>query len=287
MQNKPYFISETDFRVWLPDVIFKSSDSENEAYDSRKISGIMSTERRDRQGEIVTAKGLNFDEFLHNGHFNDNHSQDTSAIVGYPQRVQYHRDLGSLEPKLKGVDGWSCEGYVLKGTKRADGIWELAQALQAVPNKKLGFSIEGKVTRRANKTIESARIRNVAITNCPVNTDCTWNLIAKSMDESEFGEEIAMKSLDASKALSAGFGTSPGTQTGGGALRGESLESDVKDNNETKDKKKKRSDALLRALAFDDLTKAMDLVLESRPDFDEDTAARVVKHLFIQKGGRL
>lgn len=278
MQNKPYYINETDFRVWLPDVIFKSG-SENEAYDSRKIEGIMSTERRDRQGEIVTAKGLDFSEFLHNGHFNDNHSQETSAIVGYPKRVQYHSDLGSYDSKLKGVDGWSCEGYIIKGTKRSDGLWELAEALQAIPNKKLGFSIEGKVTRRANKTIEAAKIRNVAITNCPVNTDCTWSLLAKSFAE----EEVAMKSLspDTEKAMSAGYGASPATQSGGGAMRGEDLDSDVKDL-----KRKKKEDALKSVLNFDDMSKAMDWVLESRPDFDEEAAAVFVQHLF-KKGGKL
>jgi len=286
VSNKPYYISETDFRVWLPDVIFKS-DSENETYDSRKIEGIMSTERKDRQGEVVTAKGLDFSEFLHNGHFNDNHNQETSAIVGYPQKVQYHTDLGSIDPKLKGVDGWSCKGYVIKGTKRADGIWELAQALQAVPNKKLGFSIEGKVTRRANKTIESAKIRNVAITNCPVNTDCTWNLLAKSFAE----EEYAMKSLstDAEKAMSAGYGVSPATQTGGGALRTEDLDSKPKDvsfANEEEKKKKSREKAMKSVLEFDDMVKAMDWVLEVRPDFDEEAAAVFVNHLF-KKGGRL
>lgn len=555
MSNKPFYISETDFRVWLPDVVFKS-EGDDQQFDSRKIEGIMSTQRRDRQGEVVAAKGLDFSEFLHGGHFNDNHSQETSAIVGYPQAVQFHADLGSIDPKLKGVDGWSCKGYVLKGTKRAEGIWELAQALQAVPNRKLGFSIEGKVTRRVNKTIESAKIRNVAITNCftgdtkvvgaankvtkrfysgdmveielatgekisatpnhpiftqrgwvaigeldevndrigrfdsdlaksaslsqvahdvnnvpstfeqifnaslvsgdclrvgqtgkrdfhgdgatgdvdvvitdsklrnalhtsffqkfgkkalvcadkkhsllfgfslklklvvarlvslsgpigsfgklaplvnasfsvpnsvgfdnasndsislgnlphglpsdsvfggdkgrvlsksvgfanikfkrvfeffghvynldtthgwyevngivahncPVNTDCNWNLLAKSFSE----EEVAMKSLshDTEKAMSAGYGASPGTQTGGGAIRGESLEKDPADVGSQADKKKKREATLKAIIGFDDMIKAMDWVLESRPNFDEEAAATFIHHLF-KKGGKL
>jgi len=165
---KKFFISEGDFRVWLPNVQFieKSEDD----YNSRRLRGIMSTQRIDRQGESVVAKGLEFDDFLHHGHFNDNHSQETSAIVGYPESVQYHKSMEEYGgPKS---EGWTCEGFVLKGTKRSDGIWELAKALAEVPNRKLGFSIEGKVIRRNDKTIEKARIRNVAITNCPVNTDC-------------------------------------------------------------------------------------------------------------------
>ena len=278
MALKPYYIGENDFRVWLPDVFFSDTAKNEEAFDSRKISGIMSTDRKDRQAETVKARGLDFSDFLHHGHFNDNHSQDTSAIVGYPQAVKYHSDLGSVNPKYKGAEGWTCSGYLIKGTKRADGIWELAQALQSVPNKKLGFSIEGKVLRRANKTIEEARIRNVAITNCPVNTDCTWELLQKSFDH----EDIAMKSLDAEKALSAGGATSIAGQTGGTALAQESLDSDAKKLGPQFKKEK----ALKSLLRFDDKLEAMDWVLKSRPDFDEEAAAIFVEHLF-RKGGRL
>jgi hypothetical protein len=269
---KQFFIGENDFRVWLPQVFFieKSSKTDEDAYNSRKIAGIMSTDRRDRQGEVVVAKGLDFDEFLKAGHFNDNHSQETSAIVGYPERVQYHNSLHEFG--LDKASGWSCEGYVLKGTKRADGIWELAKALSEVPTKKLGFSIEGKVLRRADKTIEKAKIRNVAITNCPVNTDCSWDTLEKSFYE----PDMAMK------AMTAGYGSSPEGQSGGGALRSEDLDKDAKD---IMEKKKKREEALKRALNFDDLLKGMEFVLERRPDFTDEAAAMFINHLFL-KGGK-
>jgi len=542
-----FYVGEKDFRVWLPEVDFCEKADDSESFDSRKLTGIMSTQRKDRQGEVVDAKGLEFDEFLQAGHFNDNHSQETSAIVGYPQSVRYHTSLAQFTDNKIQAPGWTCEGYVLKGTKRADGIWELAKALREVPNRKLGFSIEGKVLRRADKTIEKAKIRNVAITNCfpgdtavsgaaekamrrwysgdmieinlatgekltgtpnhpiftqrgwialgeidevndcvgrfdvdlakaasfskiahdiddvpttieqifnaslipgdslwinkarernfhgdgagsdvdvvlsngllrdrlkasfsnkfgnnvltvadkklsrffslrllnklvhaglcsasgfirsfskqqslagassgisgsvgllnrssdavsfgdivnsftsdsvsggdkgrclsasigfsnvtlkrrfnfsghvfnldtkngwyqangivvhncPVNTDCTWDLIAKSFNEAD----------SAVKAMTAGFATSPAAQTGGGAVRSESLDSDIKDVHGDK-KKKKRQESLMRAIAFDDMEKAMELVLERRPDFDEDAAAIFIKHLFM-KGGQL
>jgi hypothetical protein len=270
-----FFIGENSFRVWLSDVAFieKSSQQDEEAHNSRQIVGVMSTERRDRQGETVIAKGLDFEEFLHHGHFNDNHSQATSAIVGYPESVTFHKSLEQFDSRLKGVSGWTCRGYVLKGTQRADGIWELAKALQGVPGKKLGFSIEGKVLRRADKTIEKASIRNVAITNCPVNTDCSWGVLEKSF----YDEDLAIKSM------MAGYGVSPSTQSGGGALRTESLDSDAKD---IMERKKKRKEALKRALEFDDLEKALELVLERRPDFEDEAAAAFVAELF-RKGGRL
>lgn len=272
-----FFIKEENFKVWLPNVVFFDAvekSGNNDAHNSRKICGVMSTDRRDRQGEIVKADGLDFQDFLNNGHFNDNHSQETSAIVGYPEKVEYHKSLADFG--LEKASGWTCEGYIIKGTKRADGIWELAKALATVPDKKLGFSIEGKVIRREDKTIHKARIRNVAITNCPVNTDCTWDTLNKSF----FDPEMAVK------ALTAGFGTSPAAQSGGGALRSESLESDAKDVMDKKNRKKKAEEALKRALGFDDLVKHMEYVLDRRPDFSEEAAATFINFLF-KKGGRL
>lgn len=272
-----YFIGEENFKVFLPDTVFLEKSEKEDDYNSRKIVGVMSTSRRDRQGEIVKAKGLEFDEFLKNGHFNDNHSQETSAIIGYPEKVEYRKSLNEFG---KNSDGWICQGYVLKGTKRADGIWELAKALKDVPDRKLGFSIEGKVLRREDKTIEKAKIRNVAITNCPVNTDCTWDVLEKSFYE----PDMAMK------AMSAGYGISPSAQTGGGAIRTEALDDKVKDVSfgweKDEKKKKKKAEALLRALMFDDMMKAMDIVMERRPDFDEEAAAYLINHLF-RKGGEL
>jgi len=267
--DRNFFIGENDFRVWLSEVAFieKSED----AHNSRKISGIMSTSRKDRQGEIVKADGLDFDEFLTHGHFNDNHSQATSAIVGYPEKAEYHASLHEWSPKLKGVAGWTCEGYILKGTSRADAIWELAKALSTVPNRKLGFSIEGKVIRREDKTIEKAKIRNVAITNCPVNTDCSWELLSKSFSEPDIAE----------KAMAAGYSVSPATQSGGGALRTESLDSKAK--KVMDERKKAMKKALEDALKFNDLLKSMEFVLERRPDFSDEIAALLVSKLFIKK----
>lgn len=259
--SKDFFINEDSFRVWLPDVQFIEKSEGQEKYNSRQISGIMSTERRDRQGEVLKADGLDFKDFLSHGHFNDNHSQATSAIIGYPESTKFHDDLGSLDPKLVGVSGWSCTGYVVKGTSRSDGIWELAKALMSVPNKKLGFSVEGKVERRADKTIEKARIRNVAITNCPVNTDCSWNVLEKSFHS----EDMAIKSMMAGAT--------------GSVLACESLDSDAKKVSEMDKKKKARVEALHRALKVDDLLKAVDIVLDKRQDFDEDMAAYLVVKL--------
>lgn len=263
-----FYIGKDGFRVWMPNVEFKKADDDE--YNSRRIVGVMSTASQDRQGEKVLAKGLDFNPFLQHGHFNDNHSQSTSAIVGYPERVFYSKEIETPDGR---AEGWLAEGYVLKGTSRADGIWELAKSLAGTPDKRLGFSIEGKVLRRSDSIIEKAMIKNVAITNCPVNTECTWDVLTKSFTD----EDIAMKSLSAGHGAASG----PSGQTNGAALSPESLEKDGEKRN-----KKKKSNALkLMMSAYglpdeDDFQKAFEYVQELRPDFEDEAVAEFVKYYF-------
>jgi len=266
-----FFISKSDFRIWLPDVEFDFEKADkDEGHDSRKIIGTMNTSTKDRQAENVMAKGLDFNPFLQHGHFNDNHDQSTSAVVGYPERVYYS---DQIQTKKGVTEGWLTEGWIVKGTKRADGIWELAKALAKTPDRRLGFSIEGKVLRRSNKVIEKALIKNVAITNCPVNTDCTWDVFKKSF----YSEEMAIKSL------SAGYATSPATQSGGGALRTEDLD---QEDDKKPGRKGKGLKIILRSMGLDpdNIQKAYDWVKESRPDFTDEAAAEVVRWIISSKG---
>jgi len=269
-----FFISENEFRVWNPEVDFIKGDNE-EAYNSRQIRGIMSTPSVDRQGEEVFAKGLDFAPFLQHDHFNDNHDQSTSAIVGYPEEVSYSDNL--IAKGGHGVTGWITRGYILKGTKRSDDIWDLAKALQQTPNKRLGFSIEGRVIKRKGKRIEKATIRNVAITNCPVNTEATWDVLTKSFVD----ENIAYKSL----AAGVGGANGPAAQSNGAALGRESLESD-------RDKRKKKKtlsymSMIAKSLSlptFEEFEKACSWVQEFNPDFDDEAAIELVYHILKSKG---
>ena len=80
------------------------------------------------------------------------------------------------------ADGHWAEGYLLD-TDKGRKIWELGKALSKT-NRRLGFSVEGGIQRRTGplrKTIAQARVRNVAITSCPVNTDTRLDILAKSL----------------------------------------------------------------------------------------------------------
>lgn len=182
----------------------------------RRIGGVISTESKDRQGEVVLQRGLDFADFLSAGWINDNHSKDTTGIVGYPTRVE--------RITVGGKPATRFEGYLLQGYPRADEIWKLSNALQKT-QRRLGFSIEGAVVRREGmegEVVAKAKVRNVAVTNCPVNTDTRLEILAKSLMAMEQVDDDQLR-----RALTAGQGLPqmgqavPGL---GAALRPQSME---------------------------------------------------------------
>lgn len=152
----------------------------------RRIGGFVSTEKLDKQSEIVIQKGLDFEQFLSSGWFNDNHGSKTEDVLGYPELAKYV-SKGEVLPSGSTADrtGWYVEGYLLQGYEPADKIWALANALQK-SKRRLGYSIEGKVHQRGivngNQVVVKASVKNIAITRCPVNTDGKLEVLAKSMD---------------------------------------------------------------------------------------------------------
>lgn len=174
--------------------VFLKADST--APSSRRIGGICSTDDLDRQAERILQDGMDFAPFLKSGWFNDNHDPATDAVVGYPTKAEY-RSLGLRK-------GWYVEGYMLDGHPRADALWMLANALQKT-DRRLGFSVEGGVTSRDEKNpsiIRKAIVREVAITRCPVNTNTSLVVLAKSLS-----------------AGSAPVATAPASATGDGGAR--------------------------------------------------------------------
>lgn len=224
----PFDIRIPGLSVWLD----KSAPEGRQ----RRIGGLISTDNKDRQGEIVIQKGLDFSDFLNSGWFNDNHDKATDSPIGYPDAKTLRLvQKGEVLPDGRPAPGngtWS-EGYLLE-SQRGNKIWDLAQSLKkAGDERRLGFSIEGSIQKRIGpdrKTIAKAKVRNVAITNCPVNTDTRMETLIKSLqavEQCDTPEELW-------KAL--GMGTSGGVlaqpagpqtgETAGQVLAPESLEID-------------------------------------------------------------
>ena len=212
--------------------VFEKADAPNGK--QKRIGGIISTETPDRQGEVVLQSGLEFGDFMRNGWFNDNHSKETTDIVGYPEQIKrFYKGDRLPDGNQAHANGTWVEGYLLD-TPKGKQIWDLGLALQKT-DRRLGFSVEGKVERRAGprtiflkgqegegqwvgRNIVKAVVRNVAVTNAPVQADSRMEILAKSMIAMEREE---LEDDDVDKALAMGP-VSPGQklagpQTGGGA----------------------------------------------------------------------
>ena len=219
------------FDFEIPMTVFEKADAE--VGKQRRIGGIASLETKDRQGETLLQRGLNFDDFLINGWFNDNHSRATTGVLGYPEAVQFFTKGQTLPNSKKAeASGHWVEGYLLD-TDEADAIWKLGKALEKT-KRNLGFSVEGKIHKRIgtnNKTIAQALVRNVAITNCPVNVGAKMEILAKSLQVVEQTEPTLLE-----RALTMGAVPDPGQpsvgpKTGkeaGQVITPESLEEDEK-----------------------------------------------------------
>lgn len=237
------------FAFQTPIAFFEKADAPEGT--KRRIGGLVSTESRDRQDEVVLQRGLDFGDFLRHGWYNDNHSKATDGILGYPDRVQYVEKGQKLpDGSVAPAPGHWAEGYLLE-TEKAQKIWELGNALQK-SGRRLGYSIEGSVEQRSGKdrkVIAKAKVKNVAITNCPVNADTRLEVIAKSLFAIEHAEPSSLlKAYEAfHRAMGMGAanpGVAPaGPMTGMGAgqvVTPESLEGRARVSAEPAKKKKKQ-----------------------------------------------
>jgi hypothetical protein len=271
MRDMPF-----DFEV--PIRFFEKADAP--PGQSRRVGGVVSTEHPDRQGETVLARALDFSPFLESGWLNDNHSKKTAeGILGYPETVkQFAKGETLPDGKVAKKPGHWVEGYLLENWEPADKIWELGKALQKT-NRRLGFSVEGTIHRRigpktvfkksadgksgkwVGSTVAKATVRNVAVTNCPVNTATKLEILSKSIEALEAAEpddlEARIAMLEKAMTMGPPSVTPPeGPVTGEGAAAvhaKESLEQDD-DDEEKKKKRKALRENLDKSLTYDEAT---------------------------------
>lgn len=160
-----------DFNFFLP---LSKADSKVDAKGRRVIQGIASTEDVDLQGETVKLAGLDTSYFMKHGFFNNDHRKEPTDRIGEPTEI-----------KITKAGLW-VKGFLYVDNPEADKWWILINSLvNSDANRKVGFSIEGKVTRRQGNSILKAWIQNIAITASPVNTS-TWLEIVKSLSGEKF-----------------------------------------------------------------------------------------------------
>lgn len=249
------WIDENTFECWVPAqaVIVKGGKDGADKTGKRWIQGIASTSTRDLQGEIVEQNGIDFSYFIKHGYFNNDHRPGFENKVGQPTECRITKN------------GLWVKGFLFENHKVADSIWELMHALDSSSaNRKIGFSIQGKVKRRAGTSIKECWIQDVAITPAPVNTT-TWAEIAKSLSAQQWdvnkGLEVEVevdgddKEEKEEKAVTAG----------GSPLVPESLHS------------KETEDRTSKSLTFEE---AVNHVTASKPGISREAAESIAKIAF-------
>ena len=148
-----------------------------------KIGGIISTDAKDQQGDILLQEGMDWSYFLQRGYFNYEHQQGPENILGVPEKVEL--------VEMDGKKATKVEGHLLLKTPKAKSVYEAIKAInEEGTNRQIGFSVEGQVIERDKvnpKIVKRAKILNVSVTAHPVNPDAKLELLARSLMVQEKG----------------------------------------------------------------------------------------------------
>lgn len=211
------WIDQDTFNFFVPATTITKGGKGAKGDGKRWIQGIASTDSRDLQGEIVDQKGIDFSYFLKHGYLNDDHKPGADNKVGQPTECKVTKN------------GLWIKGFLFKNHSGADKYWELMNALAASEsNRKVGFSIQGKVKRREGTKITECWIQDIALTPAPVNTT-TWAEIckslssqwSKSMNEDDKEEDLVEDEEDEAEEVEASLSAANATSC-------ESLDSELK-----------------------------------------------------------
>jgi len=182
MLHNTHYRSKTNgvpdkFKFFVPIEIQKADDGSEQG--KMMIAGIASTPDLDADDEMLDPTGFDLSFFLNHGYFNYNHrgSVDPSSIVGEPTKAF-----------VKGKK-LHVEGFLYPHSEKARKVYALAQTLEkSSSNRRLGFSIEGKVVERDvfdPRKVKKAKITGCAITPTPKNSNTLLSLIKGEYDDTE------------------------------------------------------------------------------------------------------
>jgi hypothetical protein len=195
-----------------------------------------SNEATDFQNEVVLSKALaeSADYFLKFGNLDLDHITVSGPKKGTPNYAAF--EIGRpLEVKANGSETW-VKGEIFQGdtptAANANTFWE-SLTRQRPPQRwypSVGGSVMARsdvidpVTREKRTLIKAVRWVNIGFSKTPVNLD------VPTVSATPFGalaKSWGPEGLDLRKALEAGYGTDSATLTGGGALRTQSLDPQI------------------------------------------------------------
>jgi len=225
--EKEHFIVGDEFSIPLglePDLEKSGGEDDNKYY----IKLLAGDNAKDIQGEIVEPEGFMLDYLMKGGYFNYDHKPGSENLIGEPTDYEFVKDLS------KGYCGLLVKGFLYKSKPVARHIIEHVRTLKEVGSKRrLGASVEGKRIESNGNRIVKAFIKNIAITEHPINRN-TWVDIIKSF--AGVCQENATKKCskdcqhctctDIEKAMQTGSDITP--TAGGNVLRRQSIDGEAK-----------------------------------------------------------
>lgn len=146
------------------------------------VRGVISSERRDLQDEVVVQAGLDLATLGDYGWINDNHSKRPGDEFGQVTRT-YPMSIPGEDGEP--VPATGIEGFFFDTPANRDLHAKAVALRKSGSGVGYGFSIEGQVLARDPKDrrrITKARITQVALTRTPVNRDTLLEAMAKSLD---------------------------------------------------------------------------------------------------------
>ena len=180
-------MDDEEFNLFVPleeKSFKKSSDGKEDTY---LIRGYASAPNKDRDGDIVLPGNLNIKDFISRGFINYEHKQGDAYRIGVPTENTY------IDPE----HGLFVEAKLFMDNPYAQDMWNLSKSLaKSGSNRKVGFSIEGKLIGRDYNNpaiIKNVKVKNVAITTNPANPEATWDTFTKSFTTGDdiVGENIS------------------------------------------------------------------------------------------------
>jgi len=175
MEISNHFTVGTDFSIPLgieTDLEKSGGESDNKYF----IKLLAGDNMKDIQDEIVEPEGFILDYLMKGGYFNYDHNKGSEFLIGEPT------DYELVKNTETGYCGLLVKGFLYKTKEKpcAESLIKHLKVLKAVGSKRhIGASVEGKTLERNGNKIVKAFVKNIAITEHPINRN-TWVDIVKS-----------------------------------------------------------------------------------------------------------
>jgi len=231
MENLEHYKVGQDFSIPLgmETDLEKSGGEDDNKYFIKLLAG---DNVEDIQEEVVEPEGFILDYLMKGGYFNYDHNKGSQYLIGEPTDYEFVKNTKT------GYCGLLVKGFLYKSNEKpvAEQLIKHLRVLKSVGSKRrIGASVEGKTLERKGNRIVKAWVKNIAITEHPINRN-TWVDIVKSFaGVCQFNPSIACTEscphyascyLDVEKAMETGQAIMPAS--GAGTLRKQSIDKGLK-----------------------------------------------------------